>query len=141
MAIRSFLITLLCASAVAACSASEAAGPAGATCQQFEATTSIAHSRTIDAGADLTVVLCSNPSTGFAWDEPEIGNSAVLEVVDRTYQAPDQGTLPIVGAAGGEVLTVRGLAPGTTKLSLRYRQPWEGGAESEWTYSLEVTVR
>jgi len=141
VAIRTFLMTLLCASTLAGCSASEAAGPAGATCEQFEATTSIAHSRTIDAGADLTVVLCSNPSTGYAWDEPEIGDSAVLEVVDRTYQAPDQAVPPIVGAAGSEVLTVRGLAPGTTALSLRYRQPLEGGAESEWTYSLQVTVR
>jgi predicted secreted protein len=70
-----------------------------------------------------------------------IGDPAVLEVGDRAYQAPDQGSLPIVGAAGGDVLTVRGLEPGTTTLSLRYGQPWEGGAQGEWTYSVEVTVR
>jgi predicted secreted protein len=86
-------------------------------------------------------VLCSNPSTGFAWDAPQIADAALLEVVDRAYQAPDQATLPLIGAAGGDVLTVRGLEPGTTTLSLRYGQPWEGGAQGEWTYSLEVTVR
>ena len=141
MAIRSFLITLFCAAAVTACSASQAAGPAGATCDQFASTPSITQSRTIEVGAELTVVLCSNPSTGFAWDEPQIADAALLEVVDRNYQAPDQATLPIIGAAGGDVLTVRGLEPGTTTLSLRYGQPWEGGAQGEWTYSLEVTVR
>ena len=81
------------------------------------------------------------PLDGLRWDEPQIADAAVLEVVDRTYQAPDQGTLPIVGAAGGDVLTVRGLAPGTTTLTFRYRQPWEGGAVSEWTYRLQVTVQ
>jgi predicted secreted protein len=141
VALRSFLITLLCASALAACSATQAAGPAGATCEQFESTPSIAQTRTIDTGAELTVVLCSNPSTGFAWDEPEIADAAVLEIVDRTYQAPDQGTLPIVGAAGGDVLTVRGLERGTTTLSIRYSQAWDGGTKGEWMYALEVTVR
>ena len=141
MAIRSFLITLFCAAAVMACSPGQAAGPAGATCEQFGSTPSITQSRTIDVGADLTVVLCSNPSTGFAWDEPQIADAALIEVVDRSYQGPDQGALPIVGAAGGDVLTVRGVEPGTTTLSLRYGQPWEGGAQGEWTYRLEVTVR
>ena len=140
MAIRSFLVAMLCASALAACSPPQAAGPAGATCEGFGSTPSITQSRTIDAGADLTLVLCSNPSTGYSWDDPVIGDPAVVEVVNRTYQSPEGSALPIVGAAGGEVLTIRGLAPGTTTLTLRYRQPWEGGAVSEWTYSLEVTV-
>jgi predicted secreted protein len=134
-------MTLLCASTLAACSPTQAAGPTGATCEEFGATPLITQARTIDAGADLTVVLCANPSTGYSWDDPAIGDRAVLEVVDRAFQAADQGSLPIVGAAGGDVLTVRGLEPGTTTLSLRYGQPWEGGAQGEWTYSLEVTVR
>lgn len=141
MGLRSCLFTLLCASALAACTDTQAAGPAGATCDQFGTTPTIAEARSIDSGTELTVVLCSNPSTGFAWDEPQIADATILEVVDRTYQAPDQGTLPIVGMAGGDVLTLRGLEPGTTTLSIRYGQPWEGGTKGEWTYSLEVTVR
>lgn len=141
MALRSCLITLLCATAVAACSDTQASAPAGATCDQFGSTSSIAQARTIDTGTEMTVVLCSNPSTGLAWDEAQIADPTVLELVDRAYRAPDQGTLPIVGAAGGEVLTVRGLEPGTTTLSIRYSQPWEGGTKSAWTFALEVTVR
>ncbi|MEX1170392.1 MAG: protease inhibitor I42 family protein, partial [Chloroflexota bacterium] len=123
MALRSLLTTLLCASTLAACSTSQAAAPAGATCEQFGSTPSIAESRTIGEGTDLTVVLCANPSTGYAWDDPVIGDPAVIEVIERTYRAPDASSLPIVGAAGGEVLTVHGLASGTTTLSIRYSQP------------------
>jgi predicted secreted protein len=141
MALRSFLATLLCASALAACSTTQASEPLGATCDQFRTTPVVEQSDVIAAGADVKVVLCSNPSTGFSWDEPQLGNGSVLQLIDRTYQAPDGASLPIVGAAGGEVLTVRGLAAGTTTLSIRYSQPWVGGTKGEWTYRLSVTVQ
>ena len=95
----------------------------------------------IAAGTGVRIVLCSNPSTGFSWEEPRLGDTSVLQLVDRTYQAPDGPNLPVVGAAGGEILTVRGLAAGTTTLSIRYSQPWAGGTKGEWTYSLSVTVK
>jgi predicted secreted protein len=139
MALRSFLATLLCASALAACSTTQASEPLGATCDQFRTTPIFEQSDVIAAGADVKVVLCSNPSTGFSWDEPQLGDSSVLQLVDRTYQAPDGASLPIVGAAGDEVLTVRGLAAGTTTLSIRYSQPWAGGTKGVWTYRLSVT--
>jgi predicted secreted protein len=81
------------------------------------------------------------PSTGFAWDEPTIGDATVLRLADRTYQAPDSASLPIVGAAGGEVLTLHAVKAGTTDLSVTYSQPWAGGTKSEWTYRLSVTVQ
>ena len=139
MARKVSVMWLMLVAALAGCSATEAAGPAGATCEQFESTPSIDQARTIEVGTNLTIVLCSNPSTGYAWDDPAL-DATVLELADRTYQAPDQGPLPIVGAAGGEVITIRGLAPGTAAVSLRYGQPWDGGAASEWTYRLQVTV-
>ncbi len=141
MALRSFLATLLCASALAACSTTQASEARGATCDQFRTTPVVEQTDVIDAGSDLKVVICSNPSTGFSWDEPQLGDSSVLQLVDRTYQAPDTASLPVVGAAGAEVLTVRGLAAGTTTLSIRYSQPWVGGTKGEWTYRLSVTVR
>jgi len=141
MAVRSLLATLLCASALAACAATEAAEPAGATCEQFSSTPSIEQSRSIAAGSDLMVVLCANPTTGFAWGEPQIGDASVLRLTDRTFRAPGESSTPIVGAAGGEILTIRGLASGTTTLSISYGQPWAGGTQAEWSYTLTVTVR
>jgi predicted secreted protein len=140
MALRSILTTLLCATALAACSTIQAAEPLGATCDQLRATPAVQQSGTLAVGSDVKIVLCSNPSTGFSWDEPRLSDAGVLTLVDRTYQAPG-ASLPVVGAAGGEVLTVRGLAAGTSTFSVRYSQPWAGGTKAEWTYTLWVTVQ
>jgi predicted secreted protein len=141
MALRSLLATLLCASALTACSTTQASEPLGATCDQFSTTPTIEQSGVIAAGTDAKIVLCSNPTTGFAWEEPQLGDTTVLRLVDHTYQAPDGASLPIMGAAGGEILTIRALAAGTTTLTIRYSQPWAGGTKGEWTYSLSVTVQ
>ena len=63
-------------------------------------TPSITQSRTIDAGADLTVVLCSNPSTGYNWDDPVIGDPAVLEVVHELAGQRDAPAARAVGPIG-----------------------------------------
>jgi predicted secreted protein len=141
MAPRSFLAILLCASALSACSATQAAEPLGATCAQFQSTKTVEQTREIAPGSDVNVVLCSNPSTGFAWAEPQLGDTSVIRLVDRSFQAPGGATLPVVGAAGGEVLTFHAVAAGTTTVSIRYSQPWVGGTEGEWTYRLSITVR
>lgn len=141
MAVRSVLATILCAAVLAACSTTDAAEPAGATCDQFAASPTIEQTRTIKAGADLTVVLCSNPSTGFSWGEPQVGDASVVRLADRTYHESGATTLPIVGAAGADVLTVHGVAAGTTTLTVTYGQPWAGGVQDEWTYRVTVTVR
>lgn len=141
MALRSFLATLLCASALAACSAAQAAEPLGATCDQFLATTTVEQSSVVSAGSDLKVILCSNPSTGFSWEDPQLADTGVLKLVDRSYQAPGDATMEIVGAAGGEVLTLHAVAAGTTTMTISYGQPWAGGTKGEWTYHLSITVQ
>lgn len=141
MALRSLLATLLCASALAACSATQAAEPLGATCDQFGATPAIQQSDSVAADTDVKIVLCSNPTTGFGWEDPQVGDAGVVRLVDATYQAPASSKLPIVGAAGGEVVTLHALAAGITTLSMRYSQPWAGGTKGEWTYSLSITVK
>jgi predicted secreted protein len=141
MALRLFLATLLCASALAACSTARAAEPLGATCDQFQSTQTVEQTREVTPGSDITVALCSNPSTGFAWEEPQLADTSVIRLVDRSYQAPGGATLPVVGAAGGEVMTFHAVAAGTTTVSARYSQPWAGGTAGKWTYRLSITVR
>jgi predicted secreted protein len=141
MSLRSLLATLLCASALTACAATQASDPLGGSCETFQATKSVEQSAALTAGSDARIFLCSNPSTGFSWGEPRVGDASVLQVVDRAFQAPGAASNPIVGAAGGEVLLVRGLKTGTTTLSLGYGQPWAAGTKDEWTYTLSVTVR
>ncbi len=139
MGIRSLLTALVYASVFAACAATPAAVPAGATCDQFASTPAIEQARTIKAGTELAVVLCSNPSTGFAWGDPEVGDTEVLQLVDRAFREPDASP-GIVGAPGTEILTIRGVASGTTTLRIGYGQSWAGGTQGEWTYEITVTV-
>jgi predicted secreted protein len=94
----------------------------------------------IEAGADLTIVLCSNPTTGFSWGEPQILDPSVFRLADRTYRAPGVTSSSVVGAAGAEILTIHAVASGTTTLSISYGQPWRGGVQGEWVYRLTVTV-
>lgn len=140
MALRSLLATLVGASLLAACSATQAFEPLGATCDQLGATPTITQSGVVTVGTDVTITLCSNPSTGFAWEDPQVGDATILRLVDHTYQAPGGASLPIVGAAGGEILTLHALAAGTTTVTVRYSQPWAGGTKGEWTYTLSATV-
>jgi len=139
-ALHALLFALIGALALMACSGTQGTVPLGATCDQFQATSSIEQSTSMAVGSEVKIVLCANPSTGFSWEEPQIGDATVLRLVDQSYQAPDGASLPIVGAAGGQVLTVRALAAGTTTLSTRYSQPWAGGTKGAWTYTLSVTV-
>jgi predicted secreted protein len=141
MAFRAFLAALLGAWILAACSATQASAPFGATCDQLGATPTITQSGVAAVGSDVKIVLCSNPSTGFSWEDPQVGDTTVLRLVDHTYQAPDGASLPVVGAAGGEIVTVHAVAAGTTTLAVRYSQPWAGGTKGAWTYTLSLTVR
>ena len=141
MALRTFLATLLCAAALAACSATQASEPLGASCDQFGTTQAIQQSTSVAAGSDVQVSLCSNPTTGVSWEDPQIADASVARLVSATYQAPAATSLPIVGAAGGEIVTIHALAAGTTTLSMRYSQPWAGGTKGAWTYSLATTVK
>jgi len=93
----------------------------------------------VPAGGSLTVVLGSNPSTGFQWtEEAQISDTSVLKQVSHEYVAPDS---EMVGAAGQEKWTFDALKAGTTTVSLEYGRPWEGGEKGEWTYTLTVTVK
>jgi predicted secreted protein len=141
MVLRSFLATLVCAAALAACSATQATDTLGGSCDAFRTTKVLEQSTVIPVGVDVKVALCSNPSTGFSWGEPRFDDATVLRLVDRAYQAPGAASVPVVGAAGGEILTVRGLKAGSTLLSISYDQPWAGGTKGEWTYTLAVTVQ
>jgi inhibitor of cysteine peptidase len=93
----------------------------------------------VPAGGSLTVVLGSNPTTGFQWtEEAQISDTSVLKQVSHGYVASDS---ELMGAAGQEIWTFDVLKAGKTTVSLEYSRPWEGGEKGEWTYTLNVTVK
>jgi predicted secreted protein len=113
----------------------------GVGCDQFAAQKSITQTTEMSVGDQLKVTLCSNPSTGFSWQEPEISDNGVVSLTEKSFSAPVTGSEQVVGAAGTDSITLKATAKGTSTVVLRYSQPWPGGTSSEWTYTLTVTVR
>lgn len=135
------LVIGLVASAYASAAAAKTA-ELGAGCDQFSSQKSVGQQADVAVGDLVKVTLCSNPTTGFAWQEPAISDAAVISLVDRTFVAATAGeTAPAAGAAGADSLTLKAIAKGTSTVVLTYSQPWSGGTASEWTYTLTITVR
>jgi predicted secreted protein len=89
-------------------------------------------------GAKLTVILCSNPTTGYQWSNfAQINDQSVLRQTDHHYLPPAGGQ---AGAPGQEVWTFRTLRKGTCTIYLEYSRPWEGGEKGTWTFLLTVAV-
>jgi predicted secreted protein len=114
----------------------------GAGCDQFSSQKTVSQQADVAVGDLLKVTLCSNPTTGFSWQEPAISDATVISLVDKTFGAATaSGAAPVVGAAGTDSVTFNATAKGTSTVVLKYSQPWAGGASSEWMYTLTVTVR
>lgn len=127
--------------AIGCTSANAKTAEMGASCDQFGAQKSITQTTEMSVGDQIKVTLCSNPSTGFSWQEPEISDTGAVSLADKSFGAPVAGAAQVVGAAGTDYITLKATAKGTATVVLRYSQPWLGGTSSEWTYSLTVTVR
>ncbi|MCU0483329.1 MAG: protease inhibitor I42 family protein [Chloroflexi bacterium] len=108
----------------------ELAGPDG-----VAATQPVSRSVTVAAGETFRITLCSNPSTGFAWETPVIAGTAGVTLVDH-QTAPASGSMP--GAAGAEAFTFRAASAGTATIDFAYSRPWEGGEKAVWTVQVSV---
>lgn len=90
-------------------------------------------------GGGLTVILYSNPSTGFSWSKlAQISDQTVLMQIDHKCLPP---TSDLVGAGGQEVWTFKTLNEGSSTIYLEYSQPWEGGIKAAWTFHLTMVVK
>jgi predicted secreted protein len=147
-------LTLLCAMVAIAlgfCAFSSSSAPSPGLALICDATVEVTcdvfdqqphHSADVQLGADgtLTVILCSNPTTGFQWSQtPQIGNQTVLRQVDHRFVPREDAAL--VGAPGQEVWIFKTLKKGTSTIYFEYSRPWEGGEKAIWTFNLTVIVK
>ena len=109
-------------------------------CDKFMQQKHIAKQIEVIYPGSLIVSLCSNPTTGFQWNEStQISDPSVLQQYSHSFVAPQpRGAL---GAPGKDVWTFKTLNKGTSTISLEYSRPWEGGEKREWTYTLTVIVK
>lgn len=94
---------------------------------------------TLADGGTLTVILESNITTGYSWNEnASIGDKTVMQRTDHKYQPP---ATPVPGAGGKEVWTFKALKAGKSTISLEYSRPFEPNTAPAKTFTLTVTVR
>lgn len=100
----------------------------------------IAREVEVEQGGIVTVVLGSNPTTGFRWSEDAaISNSAILrQAGSEMVTAESEG---MVGTPGSHVWTFTATEKGTAAVTMEYGRPWEGGEKAVWTFELTVTVK
>jgi predicted secreted protein len=107
--------------------------------EDFQAQPNYSGSVRLLIGGELTVILYSNPSTGFLWSKlAQISNRTVLMQTDHKW-------LPLTsdraGAGTQQLWTFKTLKRGSSSIYLEYSQPWEGGTKAHWTFHLTVTIK
>lgn len=91
----------------------------------------------VEIGDEVTIVLESNVTTGYAW---ELETPPLVEVVrldSDVYVEPDGD---VVGAAGRQELTFEAVGEGTAEISLWYVRPFDDPKEPADRARFEIVV-
>lgn len=98
----------------------------------------MAESKTIRlrVGDEHTIHLESLMPAGYEW-QPELEGDNVAQVTKSTEEAADERA---VGAGPDEIVKIKAVRPGSTRIRLAQRRPWEQGAAAanEEIYELHV---
>lgn len=84
----------------------------------------------------LTVVLTGNPTTGYLWEAAAVDRE-VLAMAGGPVFASDSS---LTGAGGKFTFRFTPQQPGTAKVKLVYRRPWEKDTEPLQAFELAVSV-
>ncbi len=97
-----------------------------------------ASGRTLAVEQNRTFEIClrENPTTGYRWSFDADGAPFAV-LIDDGFQA--DGDRP--GAGGIHRWRFRAAEPGSTKIALSYRRPWEQGVPPERTFVLSVGIQ
>ncbi len=126
-----FSAVIFCVTAVLLCGCSSLSGPVELTDQ--------ASGKTVElkCGERMTLVLESNPTTGYLWRFSAPYDEQVLVLCGDTYVSPAS---ELMGAPGKRRLTFEAVNPGRTGIRLEYKRPWEQNAKPEKTFQLMIYV-
>lgn len=108
-------------------------------CDQFNESRDVTRVMEVSVDGTLTVTLCSNPSTGFRWDETaKVTDPSVLSQLSHEYRAPTGGG---IGASGTEMWAFKGLKRGTGDASMSYARSFDDPPQPARTFRVTVTVK
>jgi inhibitor of cysteine peptidase len=102
---------------------------------QIKEYTSPTQSIEVEARGQFTIVLESNPTTGYKW-EPGF-DSSLLKVTKSDYKQSD-AKAGMVGVGGKEYFTFEAMKKGDTKITMAYKRSWEPGSAEQMVFSVSV---
>ena len=92
---------------------------------------------TVPPGAQITIQLPGNATTGYTW-AATVGDPSVLNEAGPAAFSLSSDAL---GAGGTYTFRYRAAASGQTDLTLVYKRSWEAGTPPLRTYRITVVVR
>jgi inhibitor of cysteine peptidase len=93
----------------------------------------------VGAGEEFSIVLESNPTTGYHWDIVGDLDANTVEFVKNEYTSTSAPNL--VGGGGMEVWTFKAVNAGETHITLGYYPPSNDPVDAQQTTTFVVTVK
>jgi inhibitor of cysteine peptidase len=90
------------------------------------------------AGETISIILDSNPTTGYKWQLAKPADEKVLQLVSSEYRMPET---QMVGAGGKEVWTFKALSTGQTNIVFEYLRPWEKDKEPAKKATFTINIQ
>ncbi|HVN95769.1 MAG TPA: protease inhibitor I42 family protein [Syntrophorhabdaceae bacterium] len=91
----------------------------------------------LKVGEAFSIVLDSNPATGYQWQLTAPPDDKIVRLVRSEYRASQTN---LVGAGGEEIWTFSTVGPGQVTLAFKYMRPWEKDKEPERKALFKVYV-
>ena len=92
----------------------------------------------VSPGESFTIVLESNPTTGFSWQLDSPLDESVVKFSESRYVWPESD---LDGAPGKEVWTFTALNHGKATISMKYSRSWEKNKPPAKTVVFTVVVK
>lgn len=92
----------------------------------------------VQAGETFTIVLASNPSTGYHWDFTGELDREIVEFVSNEYEA-EEPAMP--GSGGVDVWKFKAVSAGQTEITLGSFPPGADVTEPEETVTFTIIVK
>ncbi|MBU0646396.1 protease inhibitor I42 family protein [Patescibacteria group bacterium] len=88
----------------------------------------------VKVGEEFTIVLDSNPTTGYSWEATI--DSELVSLAGKDYEAKGA---EMVGAGGEEIFTLQAKEVGQAEIIFSYLRPWEGAPIKQITYFINIS--
>ena len=92
----------------------------------------------VEVNEEFTIVVASNPTTGYQWRITEAFDESVVQFVETEYRPQRPVT---IGSGGWDIWRFKAVAPGETEITLGRYPPSGGDVAPIQTVTFTVIVR